>query len=180
MKASGAAGAPHAPSPPSEARTTAVRVAAPEHCGDARRAIRYYQRQERLWRDKMGAGASPTSQGTTSSCPHVRYLAKQARARAQRARAAYLKWSYEWEWQKWMPAKFQRVAMCETHQRWDWDSGTYVSAFGIIRSGYATFAHALGLPAWDETRVHTPRQEYLVAAALQRRYSWSAWGCRNA
>lgn len=92
-----------------------------------------------------------------------------------------------------MPAKWVRVGRCETGGtagataagNFAWDSGVYVSAFGIIRSGYADFAHAVGLRSWDETwiekgRLPTPREQWRVADALQRRYGFGAWGCGGA
>ncbi len=85
---------------------------------------------------------------------------------------------YEQRWELWLPAKFYRVARCETGVRWDWDSGTYVSAYGIIRPAYDNFARALGLAAWNGR--NTPRDQYRVADAIRARYGWRAWGCGGA
>ena len=125
----------------------------------------------------------------SSSCP--RYLAHVLRLKAYATRDRVEAWiAYHYRWEKWLPDKWARVGACETGYgarpgRWDWDSGTYVSAFGIIRGGYATFAHRVGLRSWDETRrelgrLPTPREQYLTAAALAAEYGFGAWGCGGA
>lgn len=91
---------------------------------------------------------------------------------------AHARLVHDWQWRLWLPAKFYRVARCETGVRWDWDSGTYVSAFGIVRVAYDQFARELGLHTWDGHR--SPWEQYRVADAIQKRYSWSAWGCGRA
>jgi hypothetical protein len=102
---------------------------------------------------------------------------------------------YHYAWRKWMPAKHQRVCACETgHQggtgpggsRWDWDSGAYVSAYGIYRQGYNDDAHRIGNLGWDETirklgRYPTPREQMQAADSHRAAHGgWSGWGCRNA
>lgn len=91
---------------------------------------------------------------------------------------------YQWDWTQWLPDKYARVGACETGYgrrpgNWQHDSGTYVSAFGIIRSAYNDFSRRLGYPGWDQGG-RTPRQQYEVAAAIQSAYGWSAWGCGGA
>lgn len=102
----------------------------------------------------------------------------------------------QWEsrWDLWLPDKFARVGACETGYgkkpgNWHWDSGTYVSPFGIIRSAYNSFAHSLGYLGWDDLDPGThqrhglnapPYEQYRVAAAIQARYGWGAWGCGGA
>jgi hypothetical protein len=164
--------------------------AAPDTCRAARKGLAYYQRQVRHWRSKMGTGGFLRDAGRTqsirrASCPRLRYLANLWRTKAIVARQNYEQWSYEWEWQRWLPDKFARVGACETGYgkrpgSWTWDSGTYVSAFGIYRPAYAQFARSIGQPAWDDAGVRTPRQQYLVASAIQRRFGWGAWGCGGA
>lgn len=170
----------------------------PRGCTSARRAYRWYVSWEREWRQRMGAGPpggaqvrrerpdnAPATVGKQPgrSCSWIRRAASLRRARARQARRAYERW-FAYAWEAWLPAKFKRVAICETGYngapRWDWDSGVYVSAFGIIRSAYRDFAHQLGLRSWDESGIRSPREQYRVAAAIQARYSWNAWGCRNA
>jgi hypothetical protein len=94
-------------------------------------------------------------------------------------------WRRDWAWWIWLPDKYARVGACETGYgkrpgRWDWDSGRYVSAFGIYRPAYAQFAHQLGLRSWDEPGVRTAREQYRVARAIHARYGWGAWGCEGA
>ncbi len=117
----------------------------------------------------MGAGR--IRHDRVLACP--RYLAHVLQRKARAARRAYDNWYFhEWRWDHWLPAKYYRVARCETGVRWDWDSGTYVSAFGIIRVAYEWYH------PW--TGRNSPREQYEVAAAIQRRFGWSAWGCGSA
>ena len=118
------------------------------------------------------------------SCP--RYLARVLRGKAAARRRAYLRWhAYHFEWWKWLPDKFARVGACETGYgrrpgSWTWDSGTYVSAFGIYRPAYNQFSRWLGLPTWDDPGRRTPREQFIVARAIQARFGWGAWGCGSA
>ena len=145
----------------------------PESCGDAKRGLRFYRRQERRWRTKMGAAQPakyrPSRESRMTACPRVRHLAAVARTRARHAHRVYLRWWREYAWQDWLPAKFYRVARCETGVDWTFDSGTYVSAFGIIRVAF---------PGWNGH--NTPREQYEVADSIRARYGWSAWGCGGA
>lgn len=94
-----------------------------------------------------------------------------------------------------MPDKHQRVASCETgHQggtgpgesRWDWDSGRYVSAFGIYRPAFNDDARRAGNLGWDETirrlkRYPTPREQMQAVDSHRAQHGgWSGWGCRGA
>lgn len=91
----------------------------------------------------------------------------------------------DWDWRSWLPDKWARIGACETGYgkrpgNWHWDSGRYVSAFGIYRAAYAQYAHEIGLPGWDEPGVRTPREQYRVAMRIYHHYGLSGWGCRNA
>jgi hypothetical protein len=165
----------------------AGKQAVPEHCS-ARKAVKFYAGRIAYWRDKMGAAVRPKIV-LSGRCP--RYLAHVLQRKAYAAQRAYYRWvEYHWYWWKWMPVKLQRVGACETGYgkrpgNFHWDSGLYVSFAGIIRDGYATFAHRLGLRSWDETRRElrrdpTPREQVLVTLALQEEYGWGAWGCGGA
>ncbi len=149
--------------------------AAPEHCPSVIAAVRFYSRRLNEWKVRMGAGSTLKPRRLTA-CP--RYLAKTLRAKSYAAHKAYDRWlEHEYAWWKWLPDKFRRVGRCETGGtsgatsagNWHWDSGTYVSAFGIIRAAF---------PTWNGH--NSPREQYEVAASIQRRYGWSAWGCGNA
>ena len=189
---SGGAGG-HAAAPSADSRALAVngpRVP-PENCPSVRKALRYYTAQYLHWTGlRVGAAQQyrgPLADGTR--CP--RYL---MHVRKAKARAAHRAWNayfhYHYAWSEWMPEKLQRVGACETGYgkrpgNFHWDSGLYVSFAGIIRDGYATFAHRLGLRSWDESRSElgrdpTPREQVLVTLALQRAYGWGAWGCGGA
>jgi len=160
-------------------------VIPPENCPSVRKALRYYTAQYLHWTGlRVGAGRRETTRLQHRSCP--RYL---LHIRKAKARAAHRAWNayfhYHYAWSDWLPDKYARVGACETGYgkrpgSWTWDSGTYVSAFGIYRAGYNQFARILGLPAWDDPGRRTPREQYLVAQYIQRRFGWSAWGCGNA
>jgi hypothetical protein len=195
---SGAAGA-STPSAHSRARADGSRVTAPEKCppgskpagvgcidshpvfidrgcASARKAVRFYQARVRYWAQKMG---QPVANGShprrVAGCS---YLAHVLQRKAHAARLAYARWwEHEWRWQAWLPDKFARVGACETGYgkrpgSWTWDSGTYVSAFGIYRPAYEAYHRWTGR--------NTPREQYEVASAIQARFGWSAWGCGGA
>ncbi len=111
------------------------------------------------------------------SCPRVRYLVKLAQARAHRARVAYLRWSYDWEWRRWLPAKWYRIGMCETHLTWAWNSGTYQGAFGFYWGTWDAYKPG-GFPA--EAYQATPRQQMIVAERVRAAVGYGAWGCGGA
>ena len=149
-------------------------TAAPEHCS-SRKAVKFYAGRIAYWRDKMGAGADQPGV-RRHLCP--RYLAHVLQRKAYGLRKEYARWvEHEYHWWKWLPAKYQRVGRCETGGtvgasaagNWHWDSGTYVSAFGFIRAAF---------PTWNGH--NTPREQYQVAASIQARYGWGAWGCGGA
>jgi hypothetical protein len=168
--ATGTAAGPLAPHIQARELTAAPRVAS-EKCPSARKAVRFYQRRYAEWRAKMGAGLQGIS-FPADACPHS-YLVHLWVRKAHAAHKAFIRWyRNEWNWRAWLPAKFYRVARCETGVRWDWDSGTYVSAFGIIRVAYEWYH------PW--TGRNSPREQYEVASAIQARFGWSAWGCGGA
>ena len=108
------------------------------------------------------------------------------RSKARAARVRYERWHrYHYAWREWLPAVWQRLARCETGVRWDWDSGSYVSAFGIYRPGYAEDAHRIGQFSWDETkrklhRLPTPREQFDAALLHYRAHGgFDGWGCRT-
>lgn len=152
-------------------------------CAGSNRAIDYYRRVVRDTLERIGPVDLPARRWW--GCESARRRAVEWRAKARRARTVVEKWlADQYAWERWLPDKFARVGACETGygQRpgnWAHDSGTYVSAFGIIRSAYDDFSHRLGYPGWDEGG-RTPRQQYEVAAAIEAAYGWSAWGCGGA
>jgi len=162
-------------------------------CRSARRAVAWYQARWREWRERMGAG--PLVLKTLErprSCTRLRYLARLWRAKARVERLRFERWHrYHFAWREWLPAVWQRLGACETGYgkrpgNWHWDSGRYVSAFGIYRPAYADDAHQIGLLSWDETlgklhRYPTPREQYRTALSHHRLHGgFSGWGCRGA
>lgn len=129
-------------------------------------------------------------------CGWARVLAHRWQARARAARKAVKAWwVFHYAWWRWLPAKHRRVAECETgHQggtgpggsRFDWDSGTYVSAWGIYRPAYDDDAHRVGNLGWDETRrklgrYPTPREQFQAVESHRAAHGgWSGWGCAGA
>ena len=155
----------------------------------AHKAVRFYSRRVNEWRAKMGAPDKRLDSPRSAGCP--RYLARVLQRKAYALRKAYVRFlEYHYHWQSWLPDKWARIGACETGYgrrpgSWTWDSGTYVSAFGIYRPGYAQFAHAIGQLSWDETRARlgrypTPREQYNVALEIARRFGYGAWGCGGA
>jgi hypothetical protein len=152
-------------------------------CRGSNRAIGFYRQAVRETLGRIGPVELPARRWW--GCNSARRRAVEWRAKAHEARrqvAEYLDRMYDWA--SWLPDKYARVGACETGygQRpgnWEHDSGTYVSAFGIIRGAYDDFSRRLGYPGWDEGG-RTPRQQYEVAAAIQAAYGWGAWGCGGA
>jgi hypothetical protein len=116
------------------------------------------------------------------TCP--RYLARLWRSKAHAARLEFERWHrYHYAWREWLPAKWVRIARCETGLRWNWNSGTYQGAFGFYYGSWDAFmpqAARKARPYPSEAYEATPRQQYEVALAIWRRYEFSGWGCRGA
>jgi len=134
-------------------------------------------------------GAQPSRVRPANGCP--RYLLTLWQRKARAARLAFERWhAYHYDWREWLPAKWQRIGACETGYgrrpgNWRWDSGTYVSAFGIHRDAYRNDAHRVGQLSWDETlrklkRYPTPREQFKAALSHYREHGgFSGWGCRD-
>lgn len=165
-------------------------------CSSARKALAYYRKRKQEWDSKREIRARPRRLEKPKSCARVLELVAIARANVVQARKQYERWyAYHYDWQKWLPAKHQRVARCETGyqggtgpggSRWDWDSGTYVSAFGIYRPAYNDDAARAGNLGWDETirrlkRYPTPREQMQAVDSHRAAHGgWDGWGCRGA
>lgn len=145
-------------------------------CRSARKGLRYYQRAEHRWRNRMAQETQGAEKPRT--CARAQYLAERWRVKARAARLAFARWhSNEWNWRAWLPSKWYRIARCETGVRWDWNSGAYQGAFGFAVSSWDAFR----LPGYpSEAYLATPHQQYEVALAIWRRYGLSGWGCRDA
>ena len=157
----------------------------PEHCPGAQKAVGYYRRAYTASRTAMGLSGAP--QRAWYRCDAARRRAVEWRDRAWQAKRELARWTRDqYAWQTWLPAKWVRVARCETGVNWSHDSGTYVSAFGIYRPGYADDAHRVGNLSWDETvrargTVPTPREQFEAALSHYRAHGgFSGWGCRGA
>lgn len=89
----------------SAAVVVSARVSGADSCRALRKAVRYYMRHAREWRERIGqervATGEPSrtsTQGARQSCP--KYLARLWRSRAIAARAAYRRW-FERLYAKW-------------------------------------------------------------------------------
>lgn len=190
---SGSLGSAGAPSP----QASLLKRPSPgsPRCSDARKAIVYYHGRWHHYLSALKALKAHQRHAKPRTCNWTRFLAKRWQKRAQVAQKAYQRWHFHWAWWDWLPAKHQRVAACETgHQggtgpggsRWDWDSGTYVSAFGIYRPAYNDDAARAGNLGWDETkrklgRLPTPREQMQAVDSHRAAHGgWSGWGCRGA
>lgn len=161
----------------------------------AQRAIRHYSARTHYWQARRHS-VDRADRIPWPTCFHARRAAREWQARARTARETYERWhDHHYDWRSWLPEKHQRVARCETGyqggtgpggSRWDWDSGTYVSAFGIYLPAYNADAARAGNLGWHETisklgRHPTPREQYEAVEAHRAQYGgWSGWGCRGA
>lgn len=150
------------------------------------RAITYYRKAYTSSRERMGTTGAP-ARVWYQNCTTLRRRATMWRDRAHVAARELAAWQHhQYAWQRWLPAKWYRVARCETGVNWSHDSGTYVGAFGIYRAGYADDAARVGNMSWDETvrargTVPTPREQYDAALSHYRAHGgFSGWGCRGA
>jgi hypothetical protein len=147
--------------------------------------VTFYRARIASWLRRLGTTHNRLRPSRLSRCPL--YLGRELRLKAYATRARVEEWlAYHYAWREWLPAVWYRLARCETHVRWDWDSGKYVSAFGIYRAGYSDDAHRIGHLGWDETvrklgRLPTPREQYLAALShFHANGGFSGWGCRGA
>jgi hypothetical protein len=163
----------------------AARVTAPEKCPTARQAVKFYAGRIAYWRAKVGAVVvvhSNQQQLGSSRCP--RYLAHVLQRKAHAARVAYTNWHfYHYRWDHWLPAKWYRIARCETGVNWRHSNSSYEGAFGFAKSSWDSFKHRADPKAGpypDDAWQATPRQQYEVALAIYRAFGFSGWGCRGA
>lgn len=83
---------------------------------------------------------------------------------------------------KWLPAKWYRLARCETGMRWRWGSQfahpIYGGAFGIYIPTWQMYARP-GEPRYPWNA--SPRLQLVVARRIAARHTMYSWGCwRNA
>lgn len=149
---------------------------------EAHKAIKFYSARIAHWSNKMGAPVRFAAIPPRSGCPQ--YLAKVLRTKAYAAKKRYEAWEeYHFHWWKWLPAKWQRIARCETHKGqyvpgdWRHNSGTYQGAFGFYHGTWDGYKPE-GFPA--EAYQATPRQQYIVALNVYAEHGYGAWGCGGA
>lgn len=97
-------------------------------------------------------------------------------------------YDYHYNWQQWLPDKWQRIVACETGYgkrpgNWRHANSSFQGAFGFATSSWDAFvprADPKAGPYPSEAYLATPRQQYEVALAIYRMYGLSGWGCRGA
>jgi hypothetical protein len=98
---------------------------------------------------------------------------------AARIPAHKQKWQYRY--QVWLPAKWYRIARCETGVNWHHSNSQYISAFGISRQAYDEDARAMNAPPWNDARHPTPWNQYRAALGHYKLHGgFAGWGCRGA
>ncbi len=108
---------------------------------------------------------------------YARNLYNLWRVRHAACKAQLQEWKRQWDWQSWLPAKWQRIAICETGMNWQHHNSSYQGAFGFATQSWDSFK----LPGYPEDADQaTPWQQYQVALQIYNRYGLSGWGCRNA
>ncbi len=158
-----------------------------ERCPTAQRAISFYRGKYRAHREAMDAsGPVPRA---WYPCDAAKRRAAEWRDRAAKAKDRLTEWTNDqWAWERWLPAKWQRIGACETGYgqvpgNWRHNSGTYQGSFGFHHQSWDGFVSSAD-PRWgpypSEAYLATPRQQYEVALAIYRRYGLSGWGCRGA
>jgi len=136
-------------------------------CPDARKGLAWYRARYNESLEGRGLDTTWPVGRKPLSCADAKQLAKVWRQKAQAARINLERWrADETHWERWLPKLWYAIGMCETALDWHFDSGTYVSAFGIIRSAF---------PTWNGN--NTPREQYRVALGIANRYGLGAWGC---
>lgn len=99
-------------------------------------------------------------------------LAAPAAARTPAAQQAW-----QWRYQVWMPAVWQRLAQCESGANppnWRHDSGTYTGGFGFHISSWQAFKRPHDPPRASQA---TPWAQWQAALRIHARYAFSGWGC---
>lgn len=161
--------------------STAAGKPRPEHCPGAIRAVVFYRHAYNSWQQKMER--APVTDPIIWRCAHLRKAVGRWQDRAQ---AAHRRWVQEYDWQLWLPDKWQRVGACETGYgrrpgNWHHQNAGYVSAFGISRRAYDEDAAFYGQPPWNDQRNPTPHQQYLAALGHAHLHGGlSGWGCKAA
>jgi hypothetical protein len=156
-----------------------------ERCPSARRAVSHYRDMTHDRQRLRGAGlADRTPIVRGKSCRWARHAADTWKARARAARLALERWlAYQYDWRSWLPAKWVRIAICETGLNWRHSNSSYEGAFGFAKSSWDSFKYRADRKAGpypEDAWQATPRQQYEVALAIWRAFGFSGWGCRNA
>lgn len=76
------------------------------------------------------------------------------------------------------PSKALQVAACESGQRPDALTPTYIGLYQHIRTSWAARAHRWLWPTWDVGHGgFNARAQAIVSMRMASRFGWSAWGC---
>jgi hypothetical protein len=150
-------------------------------CKSAEKGIVYYRGKVWKYQDLVGDKRDPTyyPERKKNACAYKRSVARNWRGIARAYQKEYL---YHWNWQSWLPDKWQRIGACETGYgkrpgAWNWNSGTYQGAFGFY---YGTWDQYKPRGAPSEAYLATPRQQYQAALNVHADHGYGAWGCGGA
>lgn len=157
-------------------------------CKSVEKAIVYYRSKVWYYQTKLNTARSPTNypERKKNACAYKKFVVTSWRGQAREYYKEYAKWMYDYAWWIWLPAKWQRVARCETgyqggtgpgESRWDWNSGPYQGAFGFANSTWDGYKPR-GAPS--EAYLATPRQQYQAAENVKAVFGYGAWGCGGA
>lgn len=85
------------------------------------------------------------------------------------------KHAWQWRYQVWMPAHWQRLAQCEEGLDWAHSGGGYEGAFAFATGTWDQYR----LPSYPRRAwMANPFQQYQVALRVARAVTvGSAWGC---
>lgn len=153
-------------------------------CKSAEKAIVYYR--AKVWKYQKELGETPLStyypERKKNACAYKRFVVGNWRGLAKEYRKEVAHYRYHWNWEAWLPDKWQRIGACETGYgtrpgRWDWNSGTYQGAFGFYHGTWDQYK-VPGAPS--EAYLATPRQQYQTALRVAAVHGYGAWGCGGA
>lgn len=147
-----------------------------QKCPKLKQGIAYYQHKTWAIQDKFGVRRTEVSKHNIVSCKYALWVRN-----AWKWRAKHENHVLQHRWQLWLPSKWYRLAICETHLNWQHQNGSYVSAFGISRREYDNDAAYNKAPPWNDVKPPSPWYQYQAALGHYARFGgFSGWGCRGA
>lgn len=131
-----------------------------------------------VWKCEDAIGQKRTRAGNVWAKHSIGYRQWQLRVWQGRLEACR-----QQNWKAWLPAKWYRVARCETGPNWHHANSSYVSAFGISVREYDRDAAYMGVRPWYVRGKGNPSpwEQWQAAVGHYKRFGgFSGWGCRAA